>query len=133
MKAKQYLQQIRKIDQIIKNKMIEQEQLRTLAESVTASIGGERVQSSGNQQRMESTICKLIDKEDEIKSLVKNREEIISVIEQLDLSDYDLLHKVYVQGKKLKEVDGAYTNLTTQHGRALAKVQKIIDKMCDSV
>ena len=135
MTAKEYLKQLDKLDMLIKNKLIERQQLRDMAYSVTAQMGGERVQSSGNQQKMAGAIEKYIDIEKEIDVLidrfVDTKREICTTIEQLDAVEYDVLHMRYIQKKSYYEIAEAkerdYGWCTTIHGRALAHVQKILD------
>lgn len=136
MKAKEYLRQVEKLDTIIKNKLIEQRQWKDVAYSITAQMGGERVQSSGDQQRMATAIEKYLDIEKEIDAyidrLVDKKNEIISVIEQLEKEEYDVLHMRYIQHLSYQDIatikDRHYGWCTTVHGRALASVQKILDE-----
>ena len=132
MDAKKYLEQYEKIDTMILNKTFEAEKWDALAQSITASIGNERVQSSGSQQKMADAINKSIDMKSEIETLVSKKKEITDTIEQIPMLEYDILHRVYIQGKTLKEVQAEmkrqYTWITTVHGRALQYVQEILDK-----
>lgn len=136
MKAKQFLNQLEKLDRIIENKLIEKEQWRNIALGTAPQTTGERVQSSGSKQKMADAIDKYIDIEREIDEhidrLVDAKKDVISVIEKLDVTEYDLLHKVYVQRVTLYEaadkLDRSYSWATTVHGRALANVQKILDE-----
>lgn len=135
MKAKEYLQQVVKLDKLINNKLIEIEQWKAIATGTTAHSEGERVQASGSQQKMADAVNKYIDMEAEltvvIDRLVDTKKEIISTIEQLPAMEYDLLHMVYIQFLTLDDVADKYHIserwTTTIHGRALAHVQKIID------
>ena len=136
MTAKEYLEQIDKLDALIKNKLIELEQWKSVAFGITAQMGGDRVQSSGDQQKMASAIAKYIDIEREIDAsidrLVDLRNEVISTIEQLKKEEYELLHLVYVQQLSLRDaadkMSYSYSWATWAHGKALLNVQKIIDK-----
>lgn len=137
MRAIDFLRQLRKTDLLIENKLAEKEQWKNIALGTTASGSeGERVQSSGNQQKMEDAIIKYLDIEKEIDQvidkLIAAKMDVISVIEQLNPAEYNLLHKVYVQYFTLKEAayrcDMSYSAATTAHGRALKNVQLIIDK-----
>ena len=135
MTAKEYLKQIDKLDALIKNKLIEAQQWKDIAYGITAQMGGERVQSSGDQQKMASAIDKYVDIEREIDEhidrLVDLRNEVISTIEQLEKEEYELLHLVYVQHVSLKDVadqmNHSYSWVTWVHGKALLNVQRIID------
>lgn len=136
MEAKQFLNQLKKLDKMIENKLAEKARWKTMATGTTANIGGERVQSSGSKQKMADAVGRYVDIEKEIDEqidkLVDTRQEVISVIEKLNTTEYDLLHKVYVQYLSLYEVASMYKNTyswaTTVHGRALKNVQKILNE-----
>lgn len=136
MRAKDYLKQLKKLDLMITNKLVEVEQWKAIATGTTAQIGGERVQTSSSQQKMADAVCRYIDIEAEINSaidrLVDKRKEVIGVIEQLDVDEYDILHQHFVQYKTLQEIadscNKSYSWVTYMNGRALANVQKILDE-----
>lgn len=136
MNAKSYLLQIQKLDKLIENKLQEMTYWKAVATGTTVCSEGDRVQSSGSKQKMADAICRYMQMEDEINAyidrLVETKQEIIKTIELLNVDEYDLLHKIYVQKKALYEVaiemDRSYRWVTSVHGRALANVQKILDK-----
>jgi len=136
MEAKQFLNQLKKLDKMIENKLAEKARWQAMATRTTAQIGGERVQSSGSKQKMADAVGSYLDIEREIDEqvdkLVDTRQEVICVIEKLNTTEYDLLHTVYVQYMSLYEVADMYGNTyswaTTVHGRALKNVQKILDQ-----
>lgn len=146
MKAKEFLNQVKKWDTIIENKMIERQQWKDIAMSTTAqgtniTINGiiqsmERVQSTANPQKMADAINRYVDIEKEINqcidALVDAKKEVVGVIEQLAATEYDILHKVYVQHLTLYDVADKYNKtyswVTTVHGRALKNVQIILDE-----
>lgn len=133
--AKKYLRQLKRLDTMITNKLIEKEQWKAISIGTTAQMGGERVQASGSQQKMADAVCKYIDIESEIDAyidkLIETKKDVIGLIEQLNTTEYDLLHKVYVQYITLEDVasiyDKSYSWVTTVHGRALKAVQDILD------
>ena len=92
-------------------------------------MGGERVQSSSNQQKMQDYICNKIDIESEIDALIARKQDITDTIALLPIQDYNILHKVYIQSLSFKEIAGLndYSSVTTAHGRALQRLQKILD------
>ena len=136
MKAKDYLLQISKIDRLVENKIAELEYWQAIATGTTTFSDGDRVQSTGNKYKMEDAIIKCIEINNEINSeidrLVDTRKEVISTIERLKPSEYDVLHKIYVQNKDFQEIATAkkmsYSWVTTKHGSALASLQKILDE-----
>lgn len=133
--AKGFLRQIRKLDALIKNKIAEREQWKAIALGTSMQLN-ERVQFHGNQQKMAHAVEKYIDIEKEIDQciddLIAKKQEVISVIEQLKASEYDILHKVYVQNLTLEEAayscDKSYSWSTSIHGRALKNLQNILDE-----
>ena len=136
--AKEFLSQPKKLDLLIKNKLIEKRQWHDLALGITANMEGERVQSSGSQQKMADAIGRCIDVEAEIDCLVDKlidkKKEVIQVIEQLDSPiEYDIMHRLYVQYMTLQEVADHYKKeygwATTTHGRALKSVQRIRERI----
>lgn len=134
--AKNYLLQVERLDSRIDNKLIERQQWRDIAFGITANIGGERVQSSGSQQKMSEAIEKCLDMENEIGSLIdeliETKKKVIDTIEKIySPTEYKILHMRYIQHISLKEIaiklNREYSWVTTTHGRALKSVQKILD------
>lgn len=136
MNAKEFLRQIKKLDRLIENKLIEIQRWKDIANNTTATLSGERVQSSGNPQKIADAIGRYIDLEREINQdidkLVDTKKDVIGVIEQLNATEYDVMHKIYVQYLTLEDVadayDRTYSWVTTIHGRALKHVQNILNK-----
>ena len=121
----------------IKNKLIERQQWRDIALGITSSVGGERVQSSGSQQKMADAINKCLDMESEIEGLIDEliavKQAVIRTIEKLDSpTEYNVLHMRYIQYIPLQEIADHYGKeygwATTCHGRALKNVQALLDK-----
>lgn len=136
MDAKQFLRQLKKLDKMIENKLAEKARWKAIATGTTAQMGGEKVQSSGSQQKMADAVCRYVDIEKEIDeqidNLIDTRQDVISVIERLNTTEYDILHKMYVQYLSLYDVadiyNKSYSWATTVHGRALKNVQAILDQ-----
>lgn len=135
--AKTYLRQVEKLDLRIQNKLIERQQWRDIALGITASVNAERVQSTGNQQKMACAIDRCVDMESEIDSLVDElvsiKQDVVATIEQLDSpTEYNILHKRYIQFFTLQEIADDYGReygwVTTTHGRALKNVQSILNR-----
>lgn len=136
MKAQDFLRQVRKLDLQITNKLIEQQQWKDIALGITANMDGERVQSSGSKSKMANAVEKCVDMETEIDSLIDKlidtKKEVIQTIERLDSpTEYDVLHRRYIQFLSLQEIADHYKKdygwATTTHGRALKSLQEILD------
>ena len=129
-----YLEQVPKLNAMIGNKMAEVEQWRGIALGVTTNSEGERVQSSGSQQKMADAIDRVVDLQAEINEmvdkLINTKQEIISNIEQLSATEYDVLHKRYIQGMQYDEIGASRGKskswATTIHGRALENLKVIL-------
>lgn len=135
--AKDYLQQVEMLDEKIKNKLIERQQWKDMALGITASMGGERVQTSGNNQKMADAIVKCVDMESEIDKLIDElidtKKAVIATIEKLySPTEYKILHMRYIQHISLTDIADKlkkdYSWVTTTHGRALKSVQRLIDR-----
>lgn len=95
MTAKEYLRQVRSVDKRIKNKLEMVEQLRDTATSATATLSDMPRSDSPNLQRMEDTICKIVDLENEISEeinrLVDLKREVQAAIDALPNPDQQLV------------------------------------------
>ena len=135
MNAKDFMLQLKKLDKLIENKIAEAQRWREIANNTTANMSGERVQSSGSHDTIGKAICSYMDLDREITrridELIDKKKEVLDVIEQLNATEYDVLHKIYFQDFTLQEVaslyDRRYEWATTTQGRALKNVQNILD------
>ena len=149
-KAQEYLDQIEKLNAMIENKMVEVEQWRDIAlgvtsggESVLIEVKGkkelhnmEKVQSSGSPSKMADAVARIVDLQAEINGmvdkLIEKKQEIIRTIEMLNATEYDVLHKRYIQGLSFEEIGEAKGKskswATTVHGRALQHLNGILNE-----
>lgn len=136
--AQTFLEQPEKLDIQIRNKLIEKQQWHDIALGITASMEGERVQSSSGKSKMANAVEKCVDMEAEIDKLVDElidiKKEVIQTIEQLDSPiEYNLLHMRYIQYISLQEIADHYNRdygwATTTHGRALKSVQRTLERI----
>lgn len=133
--AKGFLIRIRKLNMMIKNKIAEKEQWLVYATGTTAQLS-ERVQTSSNGQKLENATIRYMEEvqkiDKRIYELLKEKQEVINVIEQLNEIHYDVLHKIYVQNFTFQDVADdygkSYSWATSIHGRALKNLQNILDE-----
>lgn len=132
MTAETYLDQIKKIDFMIKNKLQEYQRWVEAAEGIGGAAIGERVQSSRNLHRGADAIGKYIDIEQEIEALKRQRQHIIETIEKLPSTEYDLIHKMYVQDYTMKELayhfGKSYDTVKRWRNHALELIQAMLDE-----
>lgn len=140
MKAKEYLQQLQRLDTVINQKIKEVHDLRLQAQSGSGlDYSKERVQSSpSGDAPFVKPICRIIDLEAEINAeidkFVDEKHKIINQIQGLKNSDYiSLLFKRYVEFKSLEkicvEMNFSYDYIKHLHGYAL---QDFEDKILNS-
>lgn len=134
MTTKEYLNQIERLDKMITNKLSEIYQLKIMACSITVSGDSERVQTSGNQDKLGSTIAKIVDLEREtdelVDSLVDKRKEILKQIDNMkNIDQYDVLHKHYVERRTFQDIadseNWSIRQVFNIHGRALQEFEKM--------
>ena len=129
------------IDALVENKLIEQRQWKDLALSITANMGGERVQSSSTTtSKMEDAVIKCIMIEEEIaaavEKLISEKKNAVRIMEALHSpTEYRILHMRYIQYISLADIadrlNREYTWVTTVHGRAVKHVQNLLNKEKD--
>lgn len=137
MTAKEYLQQIEILDELIDTKQVELFQLRRLATSVTVPADREAVQTSGTSDKVGNIVAKIVDLENTINEMIDEfidkKLDCINIIDQIhDTLQHKVLHKHYVQYKTLveiaSEVGYSYQYILEIHKAALLKVEKIMSK-----
>lgn len=130
MTAKEYLQQLQRLDVVIKQKINEKEELQRKAGTIGAvdySKEKTGIAHSGEAafEKITDHICDLEkDINSEIDYFVDKKHEIINRIQSLTNACYvDLLFKRYVQLKKFEqiavEMNFTYRYVLELHGRAL--------------
>lgn len=134
METKTYLSQISRLDRQIQNKLSEIYQLKTMACSVTVSNDGEKVQTSGDKDRLGSVVAKIVDLEREtdklVDSVVEKRSRIIEQIDGIENEDfYHVLSLRYV-GKNTfeniaKSTHWSLRKVFTLHDQALQEFERL--------
>lgn len=130
MTAKEYLQQLQRLDVVIKQKISEKEELQRKAGSISAvDYSKEKVSTAPyGEAAFEKITDRICDLEDEINSeidyFVDKKHKIINQIQSLTAAHYiDLLFKRYVQFKKFEqiavEMNFTYRYVLELHGLAL--------------
>lgn len=143
MKAQEFLEEYAKQQTIIASCWEEVAKWKNIAQSVTGSTEGERVQSSGSKQKMADAVISYSD----IEADIKKREEearaiqnkIVRTIARLKEPEYYVLHGVYILGKQYKEVAASRKPpkstswATSVHGNALKHLQQLLNAENKSV
>ncbi len=142
MKAKEYLGQVRTLDILITNKKETLARLRARVTSITAPMGDKiNVQTSPRHDRLEESIVKIVDLEnritEDIKRLAELKDEIMRTIDTIGDADLiNLLYKRYIHLKPWFKIAGEMNyseqHIFRLHGKALIKIQNIINKRSDT-
>lgn len=136
MKAINYLKQIKSLDAKINADIEELASLEALATRTTSVLGGDRVQSSGSQQKMADCVTKIVAMKDqineEIDRFIEYKNKARELLSECDSECITLISKRYFQFKTWEEI-AVDMNFTYQwvsgglHQKALAQVQKALD------
>lgn len=136
MKAKEYVEQIKRIDKLIMNMSEELYLMKSKALHSSLSFSGDiKVKTSKPDDLLGDMVSGYMDEEkrinEKISQCIKRKREIIATIEMLPLTEYDFLYKMYVLNYTLNDLanlyDRSYSWATAMHAKALNKLQKIID------
>lgn len=143
MKAKEYLQQLQRLDTVINQKIKEVDDLRLKSRSVgSIDYSKERVQTSpSGDAPFVKLIGRIIDLEAEINAeidaFVDEKHRIINQIQALKNSKYiEILYKHYVEFKRLEvvavEMNFTYQYVVELHGYALKDFQTTYKNLLNS-
>lgn len=136
MKAKEYLEGIKRLDNIINSLIAEYDAIKGMTTKITASSEGDRVQASGSQERMADMVCKMVDCQNSINAnidkYINMRNNILEVVQLLDNADHiAVLYKRYFEFKKWEqiacEIGLGWRGTLKLHGRALNAMDKILN------
>ncbi len=136
MTAKEYLRQIRRLDEVINVKLEQLDELRSMAERVTSAPPTlDRVQpGGGDQDKLGTVVAKIVDlsstladSEDELLSMRQHALELIKRIP--DSRHKTVLYDYYFNRKTWEQiaVDMGFTYQWVRqlHGRALQEFEKL--------
>lgn len=143
MKAKEYLQQLQRLDTVINQKIKEVDDLRLKSRSVgSIDYSKERVQSSpSGDAPFVKPVLRMIELEQEINAeidrFVDEKHEIINQIQALQNPKHiDILYKHYVEFKRLEvvavEMNFTYQYVVELHGYALKDFQTTYENLLNS-
>lgn len=131
MTSKEYLSQYKTYVMEIRGIEASINRLREQATSVTVASDGERVQSSGNKDKIGTLACQIADMQKECEDISKELKEIDDTIAQIDDARYrTLLRYRYIAlygWDRIASEMGYETRYTLRlHGQALLKVEEVL-------
>lgn len=105
MTTREYLSQVRRCDRMVANKLAEISNMRLILYGTSAVGNTERVQTSGNKDKICDYVSRITDMEREVDNLIDKRYDIIQQIQSIpDTNAYDALAQKYILGKEIKEI-----------------------------
>ena len=130
MTTKQYLEQIGRLNEQIKNKLEEIHNLRIMISGISGINDSEKVQYSSNKDKVGTITAKIVDMEIEVDKMIDKRWNIVNQIESIEDTDsYDVLANVYVLGKGFKAVaidkGISYRHFLRLHDKAIVEFETI--------
>lgn len=109
MTTTEYLNSIKRFEAIIENKIFEIANIESMATNITVAMDKERVQTSGDKDRVGSAVVKIIDKVDRLEKILseyyEKRDVIISQIEHIEKTEeYRVLFYRFVMGLPIDKI-----------------------------
>lgn len=135
MDAKEYLSRIRRHNTEIDKLMVELAELKALATSTSAPMGGERVCASRNLHKLDDIIVKIAEKENmidkEIDSLINQKMVAMVRISHIKSEKQrNVLEDYYIHGKRIKDIvkerGTSRQNIEKMQKKGLKELDKII-------
>lgn len=137
MNAKEYLQSIKKADQMVAAMLRERDQLGDMRYRITQALKPVMVSGGGAHGGFTDASDKMVDLEAEISKKISQyidlKREAGALLRKLDNPQhYRVLHQHYVMFETFEQVavDMGYTyrNICYLHGRALQAFQRVLDE-----
>lgn len=131
MTVEQYLNKINYYDRVIANKTFDYNRLAELTKGLSAPASDkEKVSSSSGGDSLSKGVVELIEIENEIHALINSRKFIISQIETLSVSNYEVLYHKFVKCETGKEIMTALNyNTRSAYYRQLDLALKEFDNL----
>ena len=130
--AKQWLMRARNIDREINELLKEKEDVRDRVLKITQSYTGDAVQSTKDPHKFDRVVELEMEIDRNIDELVAVKTEINKGIAQLSDGRYrEILRLRYISGKTFEqiavEMNYSWRHVCTLHGRALLKMEEIVN------
>jgi regulator of replication initiation timing len=130
MNTRQYLEQVKRLDSQIANKLKEIHNLRLMVGSIGSINDAEKVITSPTKDKIGDIVAKITDMEREVDFMVDKRWKIVTEIETVKENDsYDILARVYVLGQDFKaiaiEKKMSYRHFLRLHDKAILDFETI--------
>lgn len=127
MTTNEYLLSVKRLDNLINEKLEEIYRIKTIATSKTVPYDRERVQCSPNYDRQGDFVSQIVDLEKDVDMLtdilVDTKRNIRSICKAMNPKYADIIIKKYVQGNSLSQIAKDYNynigNMKYHHKKAV--------------
>lgn len=108
--VQKWLEQVRKLDELINAKLAERDRLKALATDISAKpMDGMPYSNTGTvSQKMQNAVVNLIMVEKELDKIIDQyvdyKQEVVKTLEQLPEKEYGVLHRYYIRGMTWEQV-----------------------------
>lgn len=104
----EWLNQVRKLDELIDAKIVERDQLFAMATRMTPNLDGMPHVKGTVSDPVGEAVVRLVAMGEEINKLidrfVDQKKEVVRVLEQLPAKEYSVLHRYYIRYMTLEEI-----------------------------
>lgn len=134
--ARHYLQQVKKFDLLIQNKIEEAKKWQDIAENITASSDITGIHSGNTSDKVGNAVVNYVTLQEAIKADISEfydlRNKIIKDIEKLPTSEYLVLYGIYVECVDYytiaERANRSMRWLNRRHSNGLKMIQEILDE-----
>lgn len=130
MNVKSYLEQIGRIEKMVRNKNLEAQRLRELCGNPSIQTDKERVQTSGISDPTARCATELVYITRQIDRLLKKRQEIVGKIDAIeDIAVYEILEYRYVQQMSIIDISEQLEISERQAWNRLNEAHRVFDEI----
>lgn len=136
--VKQWLNRARNIDKEINHLIEQRDEERSRLLSITQKLTGDTVQSSKDPHKFDRLVEYEVEIDRQIDELIRVKTEILKEISKLTDGRYrEILRLRYLEGKTFEqiavEMNYSWRHVCTLHGRALLRMEVIVNDLADSI
>lgn len=131
MNVEDWLNQVKKLDQLINAKLAERDRLFRMATDISPNMDGMPHDQTGMpSQKMQNAVIQLVDLAREIDKLVDKyidyKQEVVNALEKLPEKEYAVLHRHYIQYMTFEQIAEELDYSTVQIWRIKKNGLKIL-------
>ena len=137
MTAVEWLNNIKKLDQLIEAKKAERKRLIEIATDISPSAmdGMPRSFTGTTSQKMQNAVVDLVVLEQELQNIIESyiqcKQEIVKTIEKLPEKEYGVIHRYYIRNMTYEEISKDMGISTVQVWRIKKKAEKTLSDVIE--